>query len=475
MKTLKVFAIGAEVTIVSTLAVSSYTIAFAGQTSTSWLVATPLATVLALESLRLPIAFNFVKSRLMGQVMSAALVAGLTVVTGEAATIAFENLIFQRTRPVVIAERALDKVEHARATLNDQAAHRDDIVKQLNAELETARAHRSDIDKPVINEAFTPQPVPLALLAPVPQPLPAPKYNQIKTKKGWIKVQTNQAEIEEVRKANEKAQSDYFETNGKTQGNAVESNRKGQEAVDKHNADLEAAHTAELQAADKKIDEADARLRAVPSAPNTQEADDAVKAAELAVDDARTMNPMFRVAAAWQKTPVAKLNSEQFEQVKHWAVIALAGATALVTALSAVITELPPRDGKSGKLNRTVRAWIARRRKPIVVHHDVPGPEVIKEVEVLRDVPGPEVIKEVEVFRDVPGPERIVEKEVVKEVPGPVEYRPAPGPIEYRDVPGPERVVERVVVKWVPYDVATGLRIKSDGSLGEVAQLKSVQ
>ena len=64
----------------------------------------------------------------------------------------------------------------------------------------------------------------------------------------------------------------------------------------------------------------------------------------------------------------------------------------------------------------------------------MPGPETIKEVEVIKEVP-------------VPGPERFVDREVIKEVavPGPelikevevqggsrpsIEYRPGPGPIE---------------------------------------------
>ena len=327
--------------------------------------------------------------------------------------------------------------------------------------------------------------MPTALPPPVLQPVPVPRCWLVKKNVR----NCNTKEVEEARKANEKAQSDVVEANRKIQGDAVDANRKGQEAVDKANGDLQAKHSAELEQADAKVNEADARVRAIPPAPDTQAADEKVRAAELAVDDARTMNPMFRVAAAWQKIPAKDLTSEQFEQVKHWAVIALAGATALVTALAAVISELPARDGKSTKLNRMVRAWIARKRKP--VYRDVPGPEVIKEVEVLRDVPGPIEYRDVPgpiEYRDVPGPERIVER--IKEVPGPVEYRPAPGPIEYRDVPGPERIVtktvevvkevpvpgpERIVTKWVPYDVATGMRIKADGTLGEVANLRSVQ
>jgi hypothetical protein len=57
-------------------------------------------------------------------------------------------------------------------------------------------------------------------------------------------------------------------------------------------------------------------------------AEAAVADAKRRVADVRLMNPMFRVAAAWQRTPVEDLTSEQFESVKHWAVIALSVATA---------------------------------------------------------------------------------------------------------------------------------------------------
>jgi hypothetical protein len=460
MKPLKIFAIGAEVAIVSTLAVSSYTLAFAGQSSISWFTAAPLGTLLALETLRLPIAFNLIKCRLLGRVMSAALIAGISVVTFEASNMGFVNLILQRTHPVVEAERALDKVQHAYTALKDKAANRDNEVKQLAAELATARAHRADIDKPLTLQTVSLQPVPPNQPPPVLQPIPEPKYNSIKTKKGWQKYQSNQSEIDAVRKANEKAQSDVVEANRKGQEGITEANRVAQGAVDKANGELQAAHSAELQQADAKVAEADAQLRAIAAAPDLQTANEAVKAAELALDDTKTMNPMYQVAAAWQRTPATKLSNEQFEQVRHWAVIALSGAAALVTALVAVVSELPERQPGPSKLRRALRAWIARRRRPLTV---------VK----LIDVPGPETIKEVEIFRDVPGPETVKEVEVIKEVPGPVEYRPAPGPVEYRDVPGPERVVEKVVVKWVPYDINTGLRIKSDGSLGEVANLRS--
>jgi hypothetical protein len=51
MNALKIAAIGAEVAVVSTLAISSYHIAFSGP-SPDWLAGAPILTVVALESMR---------------------------------------------------------------------------------------------------------------------------------------------------------------------------------------------------------------------------------------------------------------------------------------------------------------------------------------------------------------------------------------------------------------------------------------
>ena len=51
--------------------------------------------------------------------------------------------------------------------------------------------------------------------------------------------------------------------------------------------------------------------------------------------------------------------------MKHWAVIALASATALATALAAVISAIPERGGRPGKLARAIRALVAARRKTL--------------------------------------------------------------------------------------------------------------
>ena len=127
MKPMKIFAIVAETTVITTLAVSSYHIAFGGAGRLGdWLAGAPILTVVALESLRLPIAFALPKARLLGLVLSGTMLAGLSVITMEAASIAFENLIFERTRPVVEAERDLEKVRSAsaRSTRNARRTER---------------------------------------------------------------------------------------------------------------------------------------------------------------------------------------------------------------------------------------------------------------------------------------------------------------------------------------------------------------
>ena len=93
--------------------------------------------------------------------------------------------------------------------------------------------------------------------------------------------------------------------------------------------------------------------------------DEAVAEAKRRVAEARAANPMFRVAAAWMKTPVEEMTSEEFATVKRAAVIALSVATATTTALAAIIASLPERDPKPSKVARAIRALIAARRKTL--------------------------------------------------------------------------------------------------------------
>ena len=86
------------------------------------------------------------------------------------------------------------------------------------------------------------------------------------------------------------------------------------------NAAAQEAHADELKSASVLVAAAEARFESVAPAPDMRASDEAVADARRNVADTRAMNPMFRVAATWSRTPVEQLTSEQFESVKHWAV-----------------------------------------------------------------------------------------------------------------------------------------------------------
>ena len=392
--------VAAEATIITTLAASSYNLAFQGSAGTNLLSAAPIATVIALEFLRVPVAFNMNKTKLSGWLASAALIAGISVMTGEAASLAFENLIDQRVRPITLAERDFDKVSREVDAAKQKLAERGDKVATLTKAVEAARAHRAAVDKPVVAIAPPAQIVLPPALKPEPLPVPAAQYQNVRTKKGWVRVVSNTQAIADANKRNADIAAEADKANADNASKAVSGNAEAQRKTEEENAAAQATHDAALKTADEAIAKAQADVDKVPPLLDTAALDARLKDAQQLVWGARADNPMFRVAAAWEKIPAQQLTTEQFEAVKHWAIIALAGATAWTTALAAVISSLPKLDGRSGKLNRMARAWIARRRR--AVYRDVPGPETIKEVEVVKEVP-------------VPGPERI--KEVIKGFP----------------------------------------------------------
>jgi hypothetical protein len=320
MKPLKMFCIGAEIAVVASLAASSYYIAVSGmRSSAELLAAAPLVTILALESLRLPIAFHIPKQKLLGMAMSIAMVCGISVITMEAASMAFENLIFQRTRPVVEAEAALKTAVITHDSIGEVNARHNHEIARLTADLESARKHREEVGDQ----------------KPPTMPIPGDRIVTTRDKQGRVR-----------------------------QWNAAAG---AQNTAAKADASAITGHLAELKAATDAVTKAQDALSAVSAnAPEMHSSDEEVAHAKQKVADARSQNPMFRVAATWQRVPVQDLTSEEFEAVKHYAVIALAAATAFVTALAAVISSLPERtaEGES-KLGRALRKTLAARRKTL--------------------------------------------------------------------------------------------------------------
>jgi hypothetical protein len=212
---------------------------------------------------------------------------------------------------VVEAERHLARAEIDRAVLAQAEARRAMEIARLTAEVETARRHRTEIDRPLALQAL-------------------PDSKVCAGRRG------------------------SWNCSAAVQSEAVRANAEAQKA-----------HSAELKDASALVKTAEARLSTAPPGPDTSGSDARVAEAKRAVADARAINPMFRIAAAWSRTPVEDLTAREFETVKHWAVIALSGATALATALAAIIASLRERDARPGKLSLALRKMIAARRKTL--------------------------------------------------------------------------------------------------------------
>ncbi|UZF93020.1 hypothetical protein [Bosea sp. NBC_00550] len=146
-------------------------------------------------------------------------------------------------------------------------------------------------------------------------------------------------------------------------------------------------------------------------------ADHAVSKAEADLTRELKESPMHRLAANFFGISVQKMQEADFERFKGYAVYGVAGALSLATMVISMIAHAAPK-GKDGRIAKALRAYIARKRRPLYRDRTI-------------EVPGPEVTVEVE-----------------------------------KPVPGPERKVLEYV--YVPYDHATGRRIRDDHTLGEV-------
>jgi hypothetical protein len=207
-------------------------------------------------------------------------------------------------------------------------------------------------------------------------------------------------------------------------GKAVtcDSDRRAQEtyaqARQSHNLQLENLR-AERQEAQVRVDQ----LKLTPKADMlaTETFDDA----RQHLIEEMSQSPIHRFTASIYGVPVEDLTENQFQTVKKYGVISLAIAFAIVSMLASVVVHTEPHDKSESKVSRALRAWIARRRKPIV-----------RVVEKIIETPV-EVIKEVERRIEVP--------------------------------------VEKIVFKYIPFDYTTGRRASPEYEYTDSVSLKTVR
>jgi hypothetical protein len=338
----------AEAAIVSICLITAYQIGMEAKGSTIWACA-PILIIAVMETTRVPLAGWTAHLKPFAMLCGFVIMATIAVLTFEGMSMGVERFIHQRVMDVLAARDALDA---ARAKAHDAET----LVAKQTVEVEKRRRALDDLDS---------HPVTLQTIPPTVQCSGVDKHGR-----KWSGACPNPA-ANEATKGNAKAQAD---------------------------------HAREVADAHASLAEAEAELKMLQSADGMT-AGDAVIAAQKAVQGAAANSTMYRTAATWYGEPVKDLTDEQFERFKRIAVAALAGAVALGTMMLAFISHATPRNpAKRGALFRSIRAWVARRRKNVVRIKTVEKP-VEKLVEVPKHifVDRPTIVE-----KPVPGPERIV-------------------------------------------------------------------
>jgi hypothetical protein len=267
--------------------------------------ATPLITIGLIECLRTPIAMRIPQLKLGGALVAIALCIGITPVTGEAMIMAADRLFHARTANVYAAEEVRDIAKSAFDASHDAADARDKAIAD-------ARAHEADIaaQKPTLQQ--------------VPPTIQCNGHDKHNRPISWACPNPAQ---EEATKGNKKAQAEYDERV-----------KAAQKAV----ADSEATSAVDVKGLERTL-----------------------KEAEAGVIKAKDHSTMHRAAASWFGVSVAQLTDDQYEQFARICMIAIAASVSFVTMISAFVSNLPTRDGKSGKLVNAIRRRLAAKRKSL--------------------------------------------------------------------------------------------------------------
>jgi hypothetical protein len=334
----------------------------------SMAMAMPLFLIAAAESVRVPLAGWATRVSTAGKVGACIALGAISIMSFEGLSMAFEQFINNRVVTVMHAAHAVEKDQRSVDHISEARSLADGDLAKLTAEAGTLDGQITELSK-------TRPPA----LAPSTRVCMAP----VKNKKGQIISQTRIPCKDDLE--NNKTQRDSIK-NYDERLNALLADRKSKQDM--------------IAAAHGKV-----------TALDSTAANDALLAAKQTLDEELQLSPMHRLAASLYRVPISAVTEEQFNAVKNYAMFGLAGAISVLTMLVSLVAHSQARvDIKPGKVRNAIRAFIARRRKPI---------KVTKVVEIKT----------------------------------PVEVN-APGK-------------ETVRIKWMAYDHATGRRINLDGKLGE--------
>ncbi len=125
--------------------------------------------------------------------------------------------------------------------------------------------------------------------------------------------------------------------------------------VKTHNADI----------ANLRAERARAQQVADVSAPTVQLANAVAESRDRLAAELQ-QSPMYRLAATIYSETVDQLTAQQFENVRRVAIGGLAASLAVLSMFVSLVAHAPAKSDKPSKLSRAIRAYLARRRKPLV-------------------------------------------------------------------------------------------------------------
>ena len=342
-------------------------------------MAAPLLLIAAIETMRVPLAGWSTRVGTAGRIGAALALGAIGLMSFEGLSLAFEQFVNNRVVTVSHLQHDVEKAQHSLDRIVATRTTADGDISELTAEVRA------------LDDAIT------QLSKDKPSP---PSLSKTNCGGG--------------RDKHNKPNPTY------SCGADVGAAKGYQAQVDAYNERLNGLLNAR-KSKQGMIDTAHGKATSIDETP----AMDAVANAKQALSEELMLSPMHRLAASIYRVPVSEVTERQFNTVKNFAVFGLAGAISVITMLVSLVAHAEAkREKKPGRVANAIRAWIARKRKPL---------KIVRVVEV-------------------PGPETIVEKRV--------------------DVPGPTR--DRVVFRYVPYSLETGLQIKPDGSPGERVPLHAV-
>lgn len=306
-----------ELLVISIVAGAGLNIALTGGGSIA--MAAPLLLISCAEALRIPLSAMATRLRWGGQLLAAIALLAIAIGSAEGLAVAFEAFLQNRVVDIMRASAAVDRAQRAVDQIAAERTHDDAAIAGLASEV-------AQLDAQVASLARS-------------MPSPPVASNCTCTWKGQRVTCSADAA-------------------------AVAAYREALKAYDERLASLTGQRSA-LQAAV-------AAARAKQPSAASPEASGALLEARQAFEERADQSPVWRLTAAVFGKSVSDVTPAQFAKVKAVVTATLAIGFATLSMAVSIVVHAQLRSERPSKLSRMLRAWLARRRRPI--YRDVPGP-----------------------------------------------------------------------------------------------------